>query len=95
MRPMQMVFAALVSCSIIDIIYLLKKQRQPLRDIKIELNGEPVDTFLKVFKAIHVNYKLCGDLDEKKAKPAEHVSMGNIMLSSYDEGKVRRHYLVV
>ena len=78
MRPMQMVFAALVSCSIIDIIYLLNKQRQPLRDIKIELNGERVDTVPKVFKAIHVHYKLFGDLDEKKAQRACRVSMGKL-----------------
>ncbi|WP_020537806.1 OsmC family protein [Lewinella cohaerens] len=75
MRPMQMVLAALGSCSSIDIIYLLNKQRQPLRDIKIELNGERVDTTPKVFKAIHVHYKLFGDLDEKKAERACRLSM--------------------
>ncbi|MGH1437775.1 MAG: OsmC family protein [Lewinella sp.] len=75
MRPMQMVLAALGSCSSIDIIYLLNKQRQPLRDIKIELNGERVDTVPKVFKAIHVHYKLFGGLDEKKAERACRLSM--------------------
>lgn len=75
MRPMQMVLAALGSCSSIDVIHLLNKQRQPLRDIKIEVKAERVDTVPKVFKAIHVHYQLFGDLDDNKAERACRLSM--------------------
>lgn len=38
-RPMQMLLAALGGCSSIDIISILKKQKQPLEDIKITITG--------------------------------------------------------
>lgn len=75
MRPMQMVLAALGSCSSIDVIHLLNKQRQPLRDIKIDLTAQRVDVVPAVFSDIQVHYKLFGDLDEKKAERACRLSM--------------------
>lgn len=74
-RPMQMVLAALGSCSSIDVIYLLNKQRQPLRDIKIEIDSQRVDGVPAVFSAIQVHYKLFGELDDKKAERACRLSM--------------------
>ena len=74
-RPMQMVLAALASCSGIDVVLLLRKQRQDLRDIKISVEGQRVDTEPRVFHAIHVVYRLFGDLDAKKAERACRLSM--------------------
>lgn len=76
MRPMQMVLAALGSCSSIDVIFLLNKQRQPLEDIQIELTAQRAeDQVPKVFTDIQVHYKLTGPLDEKKAERACRLSM--------------------
>jgi putative redox protein len=75
MRPMQMMLSALGGCSSIDIIFLLNKQRQPLRDIKIELEAERAEKAPRVFTAIRVHYKLFGDLDDKKAERACRLSM--------------------
>lgn len=75
MRPMQMMLSSLGGCSSIDIIFLLKKQRQPLRDIKIELEAERAEKAPRVFTAIRVHYKLFGDLDDKKAERACRLSM--------------------
>ena len=76
MRPMQMVLAALGSCSSIDVIQLLNKQRQPLEDIEIDVDGQREDGAVPaVFTAIHVHYKLYGDLDEKKVERACRLSM--------------------
>lgn len=75
MRPMQMVLSALGSCSSIDVIHLLNKQRQPLDDIRIEMNAQRVDTTPSVFSDIQVHYVLYGDLDEKKVERACRLSM--------------------
>ena len=40
MRPMQTLLAAVGSCSAIDIISILRKQREELKDIKITVTGE-------------------------------------------------------
>ena len=75
MRPMQMVLAALGSCSSIDVIHLLNKQRQILRDIKIDITAQRADAVPAVFTAIQVHYKLYGELNEKKVERACRLSM--------------------
>lgn len=74
-RPMQMVLTALGSCSSIDIIFLLNKQRQPLEHIEVEIDSKREETAPKVFTDIHVLYKLYGELNEKKAERACRLSM--------------------
>ena len=75
MRPMQLVLSAVGSCSSIDIILLLKKQRQDLKDIRIAVTGTRRDEEPRLFTAIHVAYTLVGDIDEKKAERACRLSM--------------------
>ncbi len=76
MRPMQMVLAALGSCSSIDVIHLLNKQRQPLDDIKIKVTAQRAeDQVPAVFTDIQVHYHLFGELDEKKVERAVRMSM--------------------
>ena len=40
MRPMQLMLVGLGSCSSIDVIHLLQKQRQDLRDIQLSVTAE-------------------------------------------------------
>lgn len=75
MRPMQMVLSAMGSCSLIDVIFLLNKQRQPLEHVEVELNGERRDKEPRVFTKIHLTYHCYGDLDEKKVERACRLSM--------------------
>jgi putative redox protein len=71
MRPMQSLLAALGSCSAIDIISILRKQREKLDDIKITVTGErEKDVIPSLYTEIHTHYKLLGNLDPDKAKKA-------------------------
>jgi len=74
-RPMQAVLAAVGSCSSIDIVYLLRKQRQELKDLRIRLDSERREESPRLFTKIHVHYTLVGDIDEKKAERACRLSM--------------------
>ena len=75
-RPMQLVLTAVASCSSIDIISILKKQRQPLDDIKIEATGErEKDAVPAVFTDIHLHYKLYGKISADKAEKAIDLSV--------------------
>lgn len=75
-RPMQLMLAALGSCSTMDIISILSKQKQVLRNIEIEVNGEREQGVEpSLFKDIDVQFKLYGDIDEDKAKRAIDLSM--------------------
>ena len=76
MRPMQLLLAGIGSCSAIDIISILRKQRQPLDDIKITVDGErEANKVPSLFTKIHLHYDLFGDLDEAKAKRAVELSV--------------------
>lgn len=75
MRPMQLLLSAVGSCSSIDIILLLKKQRQDLKDIRIAVTGTRRDEVPRIFTALHVAYTLVGDIDDKKAERACRLSM--------------------
>lgn len=71
MRPMQMLLAAMGGCSAIDVINILKKQRQPLRDIKITVTGErEKDAVPSLYTEVHAHFRLFGELDADKVAKA-------------------------
>ena len=76
MRPMEMLLSSLGSCSSIDVIQFLKKQRQDLKDIRVTLTGErEADQTPALFTNIHVHFDLFGDLEESKVERAVSLSM--------------------
>ena len=75
MRPMQMLLVALGACGTIDIINILKKQRQPLDDIKIEVTGDRPDTTPAPFTSAHIHFRLFGKLDKDKVEKAVSLSV--------------------
>jgi len=75
-RPMQMLLAAAGGCSAIDVVGILKKQRQNPDDLKIEVTGERVNVKeYSEFKSINIHFILKGDLDEKKVARAIDLSL--------------------
>jgi putative redox protein len=75
-RPMQLLLASLGGCSSIDIVNILKKQKQDLKDIKISVDGErEKDVIPSLFTEIHIHFSLTGKLDEEKVKKAIDLSV--------------------
>lgn len=72
-RPMELVLMALGSCSVLDLISILKKQRQDVQDIQIEISGNRADVIPKVFTDIHIKFLIKGNQIslEKAEKAAE------------------------
>ena len=76
MRPMQMLLAALGGCSAIDVVNILKKQRQELRDLKITVTGErEKDAIPSLYTEVHAHFRMFGDVDREKAERAVALSM--------------------
>lgn len=75
-RPMELLLMGLGGCSAIDIILILKKQRQQIAsfDIKISAEREKAGE-LSLFKSIHVHFVLGGALDKDKVKRAIDLSL--------------------
>ncbi|MBK6372458.1 MAG: OsmC family protein [Saprospiraceae bacterium] len=76
MRPMQLLLAAVGGCSAIDVIMILKKQRQIITSFEVEVDGEneKVEEH-KIWKDINLHFKITGKVDEKKALNAVQLSM--------------------
>lgn len=75
-RPMQTMLAALCGCSSVDIISILKKQRQELTDLKIEVDGKREEgKEPSLWKEINVKFKLTGAVEAVKAKRAVDLSI--------------------
>lgn len=73
--PMQAVLMAVAGCSGIDVVSILKKQRQEITDFKAEVEGERIQMDeAKPFKTIKVKFLLEGNIDPKKAKKAAGLS---------------------
>jgi len=73
--PMELLLMAVGSCNAIDIIYVLKKQRQEIKSYKIEVDGTRTDgPAAKPFESIHVTIYLEGDIAEAKAQRAAALS---------------------
>lgn len=71
MRPMQMLLAAMGGCSAIDLVNILKKQKQDLKDIKITVTGErEQDATPSLYTKVHVHFRLFGKLDSEKVNKA-------------------------
>ena len=71
MRPMQMLLAAMGGCSAIDLISILKKQKQQLRDIKVTVSGErEPNATPSLYTEVHAHFRLFGTIDKDKAEKA-------------------------
>ena len=75
-RPMQTMLAALCGCSSVDVVSILKKQRQELTDLQIEVDGKREEgKEPSLWKEIEVIFHLKGDIESAKAKRAVDLSI--------------------
>jgi len=65
--PLQLLLAALGGCTGIDIVDIMRKQRQQMDDLEIEVSGERVKEPPRVYDKIHVEYKVKGRGIKEKA----------------------------
>jgi putative redox protein len=75
-RPMQMLLMALGGCSGIDVVSILKKQRQTVNDFHMKITGERENNpGASLWKKVHIVFELKGKIDADKAKKACELSM--------------------
>lgn len=73
--PMESVLMAVAGCSGIDVVSILKKQRQEITGFKAEVEGERIPVAdAKPFKSMIVKFFLKGNIDLKKAQKAAELS---------------------
>ncbi len=70
-RPMQTLLAGLGGCSGIDIISILTKQRQEVKDYKMIITGKREEgKEPSLWKKVHIQFIFTGSVDQEKAQKA-------------------------
>jgi putative redox protein len=72
--PMEMLLAALGSCSSVDVVEILAKKRQKLVSLEVAVSGERAPDPPTVWTKIEMVYRLSGKLDEKAVRDAIELS---------------------
>ena len=74
-RPMELVLAGTAACSAFDVVWILKKARQPIADCVVEAEAERAPAEPKVFTHIHFHYRVAGrGLDRRQVERAVQLS---------------------
>jgi len=75
LRPMETLLSALAGCSAMDVILIMKKQRENLERLEVEVEGERAEAVPAVFTNIHVRFKGYGAIDLAKFQKAVELSI--------------------
>lgn len=74
-RPMELMLLSVGACSAVDVVHILKKARQPVKDCFVEVEGKRAETEPKVFTDIHLQFVIVGEgLSENQVKRAVELS---------------------
>jgi putative redox protein len=75
MRPMEMVLAGTAACSAFDVVWILRKARQPITDCVVEAEADRATEDPKVFTRVHFVYRIAGSgLDPRQVERAVKLS---------------------
>ena len=73
--PKEMVINAMMSCTAMDVVAILKKMRQDIRSFDVKIDVEKTTEHPIHFKAAFITYELHGDIAPEKAIKAVESSM--------------------
>jgi putative redox protein len=74
-RPMELLLCALGGCAGIDVVGILAKQRQPVDDLVVTVEGDRSSGEPAVFERIHLHFAVAGPTDERAVQRAVELSM--------------------
>ena len=75
-RPMQALLSALGGCSAVDIVMILKKQKETIDQFEMIIDGErQLGKEPALWETIHIIFKLKGTMTQERAEKACDLSM--------------------
>lgn len=98
-RPMELMLMSVGACSSVDVVYILKKARQPVTGCEVEVKGTRAETEPAVFTDIHLHFVISGSgLSEVQVKravalSAEKYCSASIMLAGGGVNMTHSHEL--
>jgi putative redox protein len=75
MRPMELLLAGAAACTAFDVVWILKRARQPVADCVVDAEADRAPVEPKVFTRIHLRYAVAGrGLDPRQVERAVKLS---------------------
>lgn len=75
-RPMELLLAALGGCSAIDVIHMIKEQKEEAGELSITVDGErDPESTPSLFKSIHVYFRYKGPVPKEKFERSVQLSI--------------------
>ena len=66
-RPMELLLVGFGGCTGMDVISILRKKRQNVAGLEMNVKGEKTDDYPKVYKQVHIEYVVTGKSIEREA----------------------------
>jgi putative redox protein len=70
MRPMELMLSSVASCSVMDVLLILRKQREPIEHLRVEIEGTRVDAVPSPFSSMKMTFVARGAVNEHKLQRA-------------------------
>lgn len=96
-RPMELLLVSLAGCSAIDVISVLKKQRQEIEQFSIEVSGDRKEGIPAPYTSIDVHFIVSGKIKEVKMQKALELTKGkycSVYFSLHPDIKVTYTYTI-
>jgi putative redox protein len=72
--PMELVLIALCGCTSADVVSILRKKREPFTGLEVSASSERAEGYPAVFTAIHLTYRVRGQVTKKAMEHAVRLS---------------------
>lgn len=70
MRPMELLLASIASCAAMDVVKILRQQKEPLEHLRIEVDGERKDAVPAPYERVKLVFVARGEVDPHKLERA-------------------------
>jgi putative redox protein len=70
MRPMELLLSSVASCSAMDVLHILRKQKEPVEHLTVEIEGVRGDAAVSPFTRMKLVFVVRGNVDEHKLERA-------------------------
>ncbi|NJE05173.1 OsmC family peroxiredoxin [Thermococcus sp. M36] len=72
--PMKLLLLIVAGCTAYDVVMILQKMREPIRGLEVEISGERREEHPRIYRRVHIHYRIYGDVSKEKAKRAIELS---------------------
>lgn len=98
-KPTELLLYGIAGCTGVDVVRLMKKQRQEMTSLEIEVTAEHNEDYPKPFHTFNIKYTARGkNLEEKRLKKAISMSEEKycmVSLTMEHEAKVHTSYEII